>query len=203
MNLRNPIQGRIDSYLINLRKCLGELPQEEVQDILLEIRGHILEQTEAKGDLTESKLLEILQALGRPEDIGVLYQSESMISRARSSWSPQLILRTTMRWAMRSARGFAIFMLGLIGYGFSIGFFITAIAKPFYPENVGLWLGPNLFSMGFHHNIEGVQELLGWWVIPVGLIFGGLFLVGTTRALRWALQFARPKLPQLQSTSPI
>jgi len=195
MTQSKQIQSRIDTYLINLRKCLGELPQEEVQDVLLEIRGHILEQSEAKGDLTETKLREILKALGRPEDIGVLYQSESMIARARASWSPHLIFRTTMRWAMRSARGFSIFMLGLVGYVFSFGFFFSALAKPFYPENIGLWLGPNLLSMGYHHNTDGVEELLGWWVIPVGLVFGGLFLVGTTRALRWALQFARPMLP--------
>jgi hypothetical protein len=201
MNHPPQIQTRIDSYLINLRKCLGELPQEEVQDILLEIRGHILEQAEAKGELTEARILEILRALGRPEEIGVLYQSEAMIARARASWSPQLILRTTMRWAMSSARGFAIFMLGLVGYGLSLGFLITAFAKPFYPENVGLWYGPNLFSMGYHSNIEGLQELLGWWVVPVGIVFGSLFLVGTTRALRWALKFARPKMPQLQAVN--
>jgi hypothetical protein len=37
------------------------------------------------------------------------------------------------------------------------------------------------------------QEVLGWWLIPFGLITGPLILIVTTLLLRWALRFAFPK----------
>ena len=62
--------------------------------ILQEIRGHILERAEATGELTEDRLVGILKALGRPEDIAPLYQAEALMARARSSFSPTPASRT-------------------------------------------------------------------------------------------------------------
>ncbi len=114
-------QTRIDAYLMKLRRSLGELPSEDVNDILREIRSHILDRAEASGELTNEKLVQILKDLGRPEDIGPLYQAEALVTRARSSFSPTLILRTTMRWAMMSIVGFLAFLSGLMGYGLALG----------------------------------------------------------------------------------
>ena len=97
------MQRRVDSYLAELRRCLGELPPEEVHDILQEIRGHILERAEASGELTEERLVEILKALGRPEEIAPLYQVDSVVAKARSSSSPRLVLRAIRRWSFVSA----------------------------------------------------------------------------------------------------
>jgi hypothetical protein len=38
------------------------------------------------------------------------------------------------------------------------------------------------------------QELLGWWIIPIGLIFGIAIIVATTALLRSMLRFALPTL---------
>jgi uncharacterized membrane protein len=185
-------QTRIDAYLMKLRRSLGELPTEDVNDILREIRSHILDRAEASGGLTNEKLVQILKDLGRPEDIGPLYQAEALVIRARSSFSPSLILRTTMRWAMMSVLGFATFLVGLMGYGLSFGFLFCAILKPFDPRHVGLWINKG-FTLGTTDMPVG-DELLGWWMIPVGLVLSALFLIGTTRFLRWMLRFG-PKRP--------
>lgn len=190
--IEQSIQTRIDSYLMNLRRCLRELPPEDVNDILREIRSHILDRAEAAGELTDERIVAILKALGRPEDIGPLYESEAMISRARASFSPTLILRTTMRWAMRSLFGFIVFMAGLFGYSLAAGFLACAILKPFLPDEVGMWVHPNgLVSFGAVDVAHGTHELLGWWIIPVSIIASAAFLVGTTRALRTLLRYAR------------
>ncbi len=63
------LQQRIDAYLAELRRCLGELPPQEVHDILQEIRGHIFERAEASGELTEDRVAAALKALGRPDEI--------------------------------------------------------------------------------------------------------------------------------------
>jgi uncharacterized membrane protein len=193
------LQTRIDAYLMNLRRCLGELPPEEVNDILREIRSHILERVEAAGQLTDEKLVSILKALGKPEDIGPLYQADAMVARARSSFSPTLILRTVLRWAMKSAVGFAVFIVGLTGYGMALSFLICAVMKPIFPDHVGAWLGDGGFSMGLEVPAPHRTEVLGWWIIPIGLVAGTLLLIATTRFLRWMLRFAarRPMLAAL------
>jgi hypothetical protein len=120
------LQRKVDAYLMELRRCLGELPAEEVNDILREIRSHILEKAEASGELSEERLVAILKALGRPEEIAPLYQADSIMTRARTSLSPAVVLRGMLRWAMISVRGFAIFLAGLIGYGLGVGFVLAA-----------------------------------------------------------------------------
>jgi uncharacterized membrane protein len=177
-------QTRVDSYLMTLRRCLGALPPEDVNDILREIRGHILERAEAGGELTNEQLVQILKELGRPEDIGPLYQAEAMVARARSSSSPKLIFLTTLHWAMRSAIGIFVFLVGILGYILSATFFFTALAKPFMPDRVGIFVGN-----------PATHEIFGWWIIPFGLVAGPLLLIGTTRLLRWTLRF--------MSTSPV
>ena len=92
-------QGKIDAYLMQLRRSLGELPPEEVSEILQEIRGHILERAEASGELTDERLVEILKALGRPEEIAPLYHADALMARARSSLSPRVVMRGVHRWS--------------------------------------------------------------------------------------------------------
>jgi uncharacterized membrane protein len=188
------LQQKVDAYLMELRRCLGELPAEEVNDILREIRSHILEKAEASGGLSEERLVGILKALGRPEDIAPLYQADSIMTRARASFSPAVVLRGMLRWAMISARGFAIFMAGLIGYGLGVGFVLAAIGKIFAPAEVGAWLSPGGFSIGTNSN-PAAREVLGYWLIPVGLTLGSFLVVATTRVLRWSLHFARVRRP--------
>jgi len=190
-----PLQTRVDAYLMRLRRSLGELPPEEVNEILREIRSHILDRAEASGELTDEKLMRILKELGQPEDIGPLYQAEAMVARARSSFSPLLILRTTIRWAMMSIVGFMTFIVGLFGYGLALGFSGCAVMKPFMWDKVGFWVHSNGFTMGTISAHETARELMGWWIIPFGWTVGPLFVVGTTRFLRWMLRFASRRSP--------
>jgi hypothetical protein len=188
------LQTRIDAYLMQLRRSLGELPPEEVADILREIRGHILERADAAGDMSEERLVAILQALGRPEDLAPLYQAEALVARARTSYSPTLLLRGALRWAMLSVRGFAIFLAGLVGYGIALGFLAGGFGKMIAPHDVGAWVSPGSFSIGTNNN-PSAHEVLGWWLVPVGLAVGASALVGTTWVLRWSLGFARLRRP--------
>lgn len=196
MNATRNEQAAIDSYLMNLRRCLGQLPTEEINDILREIRGHILERAEASGEMTDANIVAILKALGKPEDIAPLYHSEALVARARSSFSPVLIVQTVFRWATISIWGFVTFMAGLVGYSLGFGLLVTALLKPFFPDRVGLWIYDDNVQLGMQSS-PAAGELLGWWIIPFGLLFGAVFLVLTTRLLRWALRFASRRLPHL------
>ncbi len=192
------LQERIGTYLNRLRQALVALPPEEIAEIVREIRGHILERAESTDPLNEAALEGILSALGNPEDIASLYQSRAMAARARASTSPLLIVMTTIRWAGKSLAGLVTGLFGVFGYVMGIGLFVTAILKVLHPDRVGLWIGPHRWdlSMGALTAAEQArahaQEVLGWWLIPFGLIAGPLILVVTTLLLRWTLRFAFP-----------
>ncbi len=198
MSQSDVLQKRIDSYLAELRRCLGELPPEEVHDILQEIRGHILERAEASGDLTEERLVAILKALGRPEQIAPLYQVDSVVAKARVSLSPRLVMRGIQRWSSVSAWGFVLFVLGVVGYATGFSLMLSAVAKIFSPDKIGAWIHGGSFSIGTTTD-PAARDVLGWWLVPVGLAVGVLVVFGTTRLLRWTLRFARIRRPTGQS----
>jgi uncharacterized membrane protein len=193
------LQRRIDDYLTRLRRALVDLPPEEVAGIVREIHGHIVERAESMDLVDDAALTRILGALGNAQDIGSLYQSRAMVARARTSGSPLLILMTTIRWAGMSLAGLVSCMFGVFGYVMGIGFFVTSVLKVFHPDRVGLWVGPHRWdlSMGTltaaEQSRDHAQEVLGWWLVPFGLIAGPLILIVTTLLLRWALRFAFPK----------
>jgi hypothetical protein len=192
------LQQRIEAYLNRLRQALNALPPEEIADTVREIRGHIVERAESTDLLNEATLKGILRALGNPEDIAALYQSRAMVARARASTSPLLILTTTIRWAGMSLVGFVACLFGLIGYVLGIGFLVSPILKMLNPERVGLWVGPEYWNLSLgalsaaEQGRAHAHEVLGWWLVPFGLIAGPLVLIITTLLLRWALRFAFP-----------
>lgn len=190
------LQLQIDRYLDRLRQALGGLPAEEIEEIVREIASHIAERAAAVDPLNAAGLERILGALGNPEALASLYQSRVMAARARTSTSPRLIFTTTLRWAGMSLAGVVSFLVGLFGYVLGLGFLITPVLKLFHPDRVGLWVGPHMWdlSMGSLSAADlaryPAHEVMGWWLLPLGLILGPLVLIVTTLVLRWALRFA-------------
>ncbi len=188
------LQQKIDAYLVQLRRSLGELPPEEVAEILQEIRGHILERAEASGELTEERLVEILKALGRPEEIAPLYHADALVARARASLSPRVVMRGIHRWSTVSAWGFALFVTGVVGYALGAALILAGLGKIFAPNQIGAWVGPHSFDIGVN-NDPSARDVLGWWLVPFGVVVGAGIMIATTRALRWTLRFARIRRP--------
>jgi uncharacterized membrane protein len=189
------LQRRIDAYLAELRRCLGELPPQEVNEILQEIRGHIFERAEASGELTEERVVAILKALGRPDEIAPLYHVDSVVARARASFSPRAVMRGIHRWSMVSFWGFVLFVLGIVGYATGFALILAGLGKIIAPSHVGAWVGPHtIFDIGVN-NDPAARDVLGWWLVPVGLAGGAALVVATTRLLRWTLRYARIRRP--------
>jgi uncharacterized membrane protein len=195
MSSTEKLQQKVDAYLMQLRRSLGELPPDEVAEILKEIRGHILERAEASGELTEERLVAILKALGTPEQIAPLYQADALVARARSSLSPRVVMRGIHRWSTLSAWGFVLFILGVVGYATGGALALAGLLKIFSPSHVGAWVGPHtLFDIGVN-NDPTARDVLGWWLVPLGLVGGAALILATTRVLRWTLRFVRIARP--------
>lgn len=149
----------------------------------------------ASGELTEDRVVAILKALGRPDEIAPLYQVDSVVARARSSFSPRVVMRGIHRWSMVSVWGLVLFVLSIVGYATGFALILGGLGKIFAPNQVGAWVGPHaIFNIGVN-NDPNARDVLGWWLIPVGLASGAALVVATTRLLRWTLRFARIRRP--------
>lgn len=193
-------QSQVDAYLAALRSHLAGLPAADIEEILREFHGHIVERA-AEGASQEAgtPIEQILQQLGSPEQIGSLYRADAMVAHARASFSPSLIIRTTVRWATRTGLGFAAFLAGFVGYAIGAALIVCAVLKPIFPADVGLWMGLHGMVLGAAMPRPQGHELLGWLIIPYGLGVGVAFILGTTVFLRWMLRFI-PKLSRQVAT---
>jgi hypothetical protein len=179
---------RIDAYLEKLRKSLLGISREEALDIVRELRSHILEKAAEGGELTAPAVEATLSALGSPHELAAQYMADNLIARAARSRSPIVLLHALIRWASLSIAGVFILLGCILGYLVGASFVICAILKPLHPRTAGLWkLGDESYSLrlGFGNVPAFGRELMGWWIVPVGLLAGGGLCLVTSRFALW------------------
>ena len=185
------IDARVGKYLLELDTRLSGVAAEEKNDILREIRAHILDSL-AGGATVEP----VLAGLGTPKELAERYRMEAMLTRASQSFSPWVLLQTAWRWAFSGVKGMLVFLVGLFGYLTAVAMTISVILKPFMPWQVGLWIGPDTFILGVgtQPTEPGVHEVLGRAFIPVITVGAFLLAIGTTQLLRRLIRLGAPKL---------
>src|SRR5580658_7194502 len=97
----------IDRYLLRFRLALTGVKDKE--ELVSEIRSHIVERLEDHSRPTDVVVEQTLLGLGTPEVLAARYQTEDLLQRASTTMSPMLLLRATMRLAMTGIRGFFAF----------------------------------------------------------------------------------------------
>lgn len=200
MSTAQQSQKAIDTYLSALRKRLSELRDEDVNDIVEEIRAHILDKTSGG---TAQNIAATLAALGTPEELAGSYRSDELLQRAQTTRSPLTRLHGLFRWATLSIVGFVVFWVSVVGYALGGGLVIFAGLKVLWPHQTGLWKtsypdGTWGLSFSFSSgNAPAGHELLGWWSLPICLILGTALLLLTFRFGSWSLRkFWRPRVLQ-------
>jgi hypothetical protein len=185
MSAVSAAEREIESYLRRLRASLRGLPAEQVEDIVREIRSHL---TESAGS-DHGQLTETFGRLGDPEVLGSAYRMENLALRAQSSRSPLLLLRLVMHWATRSVEGLVALVVAFLGYGTALIALGCALVKPFIPERVGLWVQrvpPDDWSFQLGRVAVAptdAREVLGWYIVPLGLLVGAIAFTATSRYL--------------------
>lgn len=193
---------RIETYLGRLETALSRVPEDDRQDILLEIRAHILDSTAGTPSL-DGTVERVLGLLGTPEELATGYATERMLARASRSLSPWLLLRSSWKWAKSGVRGMLAFLIALFGYAMALGLTVSIFLKPLMPSKVGLWVAPGKFNVGIPAHPEPMHELLGRYFVPVIAAAAFAFAIGTTHALRWMIQKRTPKYGLTQSGLPV
>lgn len=157
-------ESQVNDYLARLRAALSGMSVSEREDIVEEIRMHIRERS---GD-PQFNLDAVHAGLGPAHELAQQYRTGLLVQRASTSISPVVILRAALRWATTGVEGFVVFVIALLGYAMGGGFILLALMKPLFPDNTGLWVGPNDFNFGFllgatmTNPAAPVHEVLGW-----------------------------------------
>ncbi len=178
--------SRIGSYLSRLAAALAGVAPEERDEIVREIRAHILDSVSTATD-PAGATDRVLRLLGAPEELANRYTTESLLTRARSSFSPWLLLLTCWRWAKLGIKGTFAFFLALLGYTTALALMVAVLLKPFMPM-IGWWIGPRSFGITVPDHPEQMHELLGAWFVPVIATAAFAAAIGTTHALRWMIR---------------
>jgi hypothetical protein len=179
----------IDRYLLRFRLALAGAKDKE--ELVSEIRSHIVERLEDHSRPVDEIVEDTLTALGTPEVLATRYRTEGLLERASTTMSPLLLLRATMRWAMTGIRGFFAFWVLFLGYFMAAGFYVSAALKPFFSDRLGFWVGAHGFGIMLRPAGGGDTEILGMWFAPVTLALGCLCIIGTTKFVRWLISKRR------------
>jgi hypothetical protein len=188
-------QQRVEAYLARLRKRLHGLGEQDVREIVEELRSHILDKTNARDEeVTADGVEEALAALGSPEHLASEYLTDNLLVLAEVSRSPVRILESLFRWASLSVAGFFVFLGSIVGYFLGMAFVLCALLKPIHPQTAGLWIYPAgaedssmSLRLGFGSAPPDGRDVLGWWIVPIGLVVGCGLVMLTTRFALWCV----------------
>lgn len=182
-------ERQMEAYLSLFRANLGPMTLNEREEILREIEAHVRDAQEEPGATLDN----VLRQLGTPEQLAAQYRDGMLIRNASRSYSPVVLLRGALRLATRGLSGIVVFFAGIIGYAVGGGFVLSAMLKPIFPRNTGLWVHDgHLVSSGtLFPPPTGAHEVLGNWYIVVSLILGSLMLLGTMYLIRATLRLSK------------
>jgi uncharacterized membrane protein len=168
--------AHLDTYLAQVHRHVRGLPDAEVREIVAELRAHVLDKVE--GDVTAARVEAAIAELGSPRDIARVNITERVVARAEARRTPLSVLGGVVRLAGLSVYGVFAFLVSMLGYGAAAGFLITAAVKPFAWDYAGLWHTDNnvfSWSLGVTGNPHRGHEILGVWIIPIGLVAALVF----------------------------
>jgi len=207
--MNDEAQRKIDAYLGGVRDGLRGLSASDIEDILAELRAHITEKAGLCGTISATTVDSTLASLGDAGQLASEYATDALLARAEVTRSPLRLLESLFRWASLSLAGFVVLLGSVSGYVLAGAFLLAAVLKPLHPEAAGLWVsreGTGDLSFSLHMGFGsapagGEREILGWWILPLGLLAGCGLAVLTTRIALWCARYYRQSrsLPRSQS----
>jgi len=180
----------LEDYLQKLKEVLKPLPEKEKDEIVLEIRGHIQERMSQSSQAEDNveALKSALVRLGRPEEYGSEFVTDYLLSKGIERKHAGMIFRGLLRWGCNTLVGFFYSLFFFASYLISASFVLVGIMKPIFPEKVGFFLRNGRFEnfgliMGVTDS-PNMQEVLGYWIIPIALVIGIAWFFVTTWLLK-------------------
>jgi HAAS domain-containing protein len=184
----------IESYFDALSTQLADLPPARREEVVRELRAHVLDRLEQITVPSNDDCRTVLKALGTPEEIARQYRVELLLNRSAWRISPWKMLRTLSRWTLTGVQGYIVFMVAMVGYLIGACFYITALLKPFFPHNIGLYVSEQGLNIARFPAPPPGTDLAGAYYIPIAVCAGFLFTFLTTLTIRFVVRkFGRLK----------
>src|SRR5215469_14497654 len=165
--IANPM---IDSYFDALSTQLADLPASRRDEVVRELRAHVLDRLEQITVPSNDDCRTVLKALGTPEEIARQYRVELLLNRSAWRISPWKMLRTLFRWTLTGIQGYIVFVMAMIGYAIAACFYITALLKPLFPHNVGVFVSNEGINLASFPNPPMGTEILGPYYVPIAVV---------------------------------
>jgi len=184
----NPLPPTSEAYLKQVRQGLSSLSAADRDDILLELRSHLSDRI-AQGSPDP------LVGFEAPEALAANLVEELALRGALARGTSLALARALLVAARDSLLGLLVVAPLLLAQVLALACLISAVAKLFMPDRIGLWVGPGAFFIGNSNNGDPrVHEVLGPWGAPVMAIAGVLIFWVSFRAMRalarWRLRLA-------------
>jgi hypothetical protein len=188
-------ERNLNDYLAEVRAGLRTFSPSLAEEIIRELRSHIYECTQSEGELTEDGVAAALGRLGPPGAFAAGYVAEWGIGRGENPPSPRPRGRNLAGWVAAGPAGAFLLSGSCLGYFLAAALSLCAIRKLFAPDRAGLWSMSDGLSLrlGFGAAPPDGAELLGWSIVPLGLLTGISLLFLTARfGLRAVRSLQRP-----------
>ena len=178
----NISQRMYDNYLMRAEQILSILAAKDRSEALMEINSHIYENLQNQGENDEAEhLMDILEKLGEPEVYLNSLAAEMKIKEATRSFNPRAVYHA-LKLNLKNG---LIFNLFAIGYLFLSTFLFLIGAKLIAPNHTGLFYRDGVMdSFGLRSDTAGLEEVLGFWFIPIVAATASLFYLLITILLR-------------------
>jgi len=181
---------QLETWLRDVRKGLSGLPRPEIEETLQELRSHVLDRL-GSGD---AGLDDVLASLGNPREVARL----NLQARAAAPDNDRNTVVSRLQAMARLGWGGArVFLASAVGYGLALYCLVLATAKIVAPARYGLWRladprGDLSVSLGRYAPHAGAHDMLGFWLVPIGVAVGALSAWLTYRFDRRALNRFAP-----------
>jgi len=183
IEFKNAVAQHIYSdYFKRVEKNLKPLSEKDKAEFLMEINSHIFEAMHAFSEENESEnLLTILNKLGDPEDYLKAVVADKKLNEAVRTFNPRTVFQALV---LNFKRGIIYSMFALM-YLLLFTFVFLIIAKIIWPANTGLfYMNQQFHSLGFISNGHEMDEVLGFWFIPLVALVTVLFYLLITVLFR-------------------
>ncbi len=170
-----------DNYFNSLRNVLKPILDSDRQEVLMEFNSHIYEHLQNNKFKKEiDVLLNAIDKLGSPEEVLKPLIADKLLEKATKSFNPFQILKALLLNITNGVSYIIFFLLYL-----SLGSFVFFIFAKLFNSNVGMYFKDGKFiALGLVKGNSDYQEVLGYWFIPVMIIFTIILYVFITLMLK-------------------
>lgn len=171
-----------NNYINRIQKNISILSEEDRMDLLMEINSHIYEALQENGNADEVEcILDITTKLGQPEDFLAPLVAEKKRIQASRSFNPRHVFQALR---LNFTNGFIYVVISLLYLLLSV-FGLLIVLKIVAPSNTGMFFLDHQFkAFGFVPDFEGMNEVLGYWLIPLALLSATIFYLLITLLFR-------------------